>query len=372
MARPKKWPPTLHLHRSSGQAYVRINGRNVYLGRYDSPESREAYQRILAAGGAPAPKPTAGVTVAGVIARFLADAEATRDPRGREVEQFKLSLAPVLRLYGSRPADEFDADALEVVQRALASGSWLTDKERAVRAKRKQSCALSRNVVNRRVVRIRTAWRWAERKKLVPEGRWAALCALPGLPKGAKGVRCLPRRQASSRADVERVAAACVAPAGAMLLLQWLSGMRSCEVRLMRVGDVDRSDQECWWYRVPEEADKNSWRDGTPRVVPLGPDCQRLLGPLLAGEPAAYVFLNRLGAPYTTWAYAHAVANGSKKAGVKVTPYQGRHSFKARVTREHGLDCARAALGQKSLGTTNGYAAELDLELAKEAVRKPA
>jgi integrase len=66
------------------------------------------------------------------------------------------------------------------------------------------------------------------------------------------------------------------------------------------------------------------------------------------------------------------VANGSKKAGVKVTPYQGRHSFKARVTREHGLDCARAALGQKSLGTTNGYAAELDLELAKEAVRKPA
>ena len=39
--------PRYCLHKASGRAYVRIDGKQVYLGPYDSPESRRKYQEIL-------------------------------------------------------------------------------------------------------------------------------------------------------------------------------------------------------------------------------------------------------------------------------------------------------------------------------------
>ena len=56
MARPRNPVPTYRRHKASGQAFVRVDGRNVYLGRYDSPESKREYERVCAevrAGGAP-------------------------------------------------------------------------------------------------------------------------------------------------------------------------------------------------------------------------------------------------------------------------------------------------------------------------------
>ena len=40
-------PPRYSRHKS-GQARVRFNGKTTYLGRYGSPESKEAYTRVLA------------------------------------------------------------------------------------------------------------------------------------------------------------------------------------------------------------------------------------------------------------------------------------------------------------------------------------
>src|SRR5262245_38539081 len=40
--------PQARLHKPSGQARVRICGRDVYLGRFGSPEARAAYERLLA------------------------------------------------------------------------------------------------------------------------------------------------------------------------------------------------------------------------------------------------------------------------------------------------------------------------------------
>ncbi len=34
--------------RSKDRAYVRLNGRRHYLGEYGSPESKEAYRRLIA------------------------------------------------------------------------------------------------------------------------------------------------------------------------------------------------------------------------------------------------------------------------------------------------------------------------------------
>jgi hypothetical protein len=47
MGRPRKEVCSYLLHKASGQARVRINGRDIYLGRYGSAESKEAYARLV-------------------------------------------------------------------------------------------------------------------------------------------------------------------------------------------------------------------------------------------------------------------------------------------------------------------------------------
>ena len=42
--RPRKY----QLHKATGQARVRINGHDIYLGKYRSPESEERYRQVIA------------------------------------------------------------------------------------------------------------------------------------------------------------------------------------------------------------------------------------------------------------------------------------------------------------------------------------
>ena len=44
----KKQQPKYALHKATGQARVRINGKSIYLGPYDSEESRRRYDEIVA------------------------------------------------------------------------------------------------------------------------------------------------------------------------------------------------------------------------------------------------------------------------------------------------------------------------------------
>ena len=53
MSRPRNAVPVYRFHKPTGQAYVRLpdgtGGRQmVYLGGFDSPESKAAYERVLA------------------------------------------------------------------------------------------------------------------------------------------------------------------------------------------------------------------------------------------------------------------------------------------------------------------------------------
>ena len=45
MSRQRK--PAYTLHKATGQARVRINGKDHYLGRFGSPESRDEYDRLI-------------------------------------------------------------------------------------------------------------------------------------------------------------------------------------------------------------------------------------------------------------------------------------------------------------------------------------
>jgi hypothetical protein len=71
--------PSYRLHKARGCAVVTINGKNHYLGPYDSPESHEKYARLIAEwqanreGLAALPSPTSNgdLTISPLILCYL-------------------------------------------------------------------------------------------------------------------------------------------------------------------------------------------------------------------------------------------------------------------------------------------------------------
>ena len=39
--------PSCRLHKTSGRAVIRLNGRDIYLGKYGAPESEAKYNRVI-------------------------------------------------------------------------------------------------------------------------------------------------------------------------------------------------------------------------------------------------------------------------------------------------------------------------------------
>jgi integrase len=261
--------PSYRLHKPSGQAVVTLNWRDFYLGQWNSPESRAEYDRLVAEWLArgrtlPTASAPADLTVTGVILAFWDFAEKRYPPSGRELENFRLSLQPLRDLYGHTRAREFGPRAIKTVQQRMIELDWC------------------RNVINRRVTRIKTMFKWAESEELVPASTLHALQTVRGLSKGMPGVRETARIEPAFWNDLAVILPYCTRTVAAMLQLQWWSGMRSCEVRIMRTRDIDRTNP-AWLYRPVKH--KNDWRaDDQQRVVVLGPKCQQILAGWLRPE----------------------------------------------------------------------------------------
>src|SRR5262245_38590261 len=107
------------------------------------------------------------------------------------------------------------------------------------------------------------------------EPPYHALQTVRGLSKAMPGVRETAPVEPAFWDEVKQIVPHCSRPVAAMLELQWLTAMRSGEVRVMRTLDLDVSRPDVWFYRPgsdegPSGAHKNSWR-GQGRVVALGP-----------------------------------------------------------------------------------------------------
>ena len=77
--------PAYRLHKSRGLARVIIDGRHIYLGKYNSPESWEKYRKLIAewmvTHRAPEEPTTPAIqavnlSIAGLVARYLEFAES--------------------------------------------------------------------------------------------------------------------------------------------------------------------------------------------------------------------------------------------------------------------------------------------------------
>ena len=157
-----KWgsrPPQARLHKPSGQARVRIDGNEIYLGKFGSAAARQRYAEVIAdwtarrAGGA-STAPTAPVTVSIAVFRFW-EWSRTRyvDPSGtptRTADNYGEALRPLRQMFGELPLAELGPSKLYEYQAALVKRG------------------LARTTVNTRVGKVRRFVRWCIGRELAP------------------------------------------------------------------------------------------------------------------------------------------------------------------------------------------------------------
>lgn len=393
MGRPRKAVPSYRLHRRSGNAMITVYSsdgrrRDIYLGRFNSPESKAEYRRITAEMDAknsldtmPSPSmpagPVPGLTVAEMLCYFWEHAE-TYYKRGRELEGFSLSAKYLRELYDPTPAANFGPRALEQIRNCMI---------------RQELCC---KIINQRINRIKTIFGSAVSKELIPASVHHGLKALDSLKPGRSAANdhkpIKPVKEEIYLATLPH----CPKPIAAMLRFLRETGCRPGELCIMRPCDLD-TDQTVWEYTVPNH--KTAHR-GHDRIVFIGPKAKMILKPYLADcPPDQYEFSpgrerrkrfaemrekrktkvqpsqidrakpmpkKRPGLRYTPRSISCAVALACLKAGIAPWfPYQLRHAFASQARRFHGLEAAQVLLGHRDLRATQVYA-ERDKEKARE------
>lgn len=116
----RKSRPAYTEHKPTGQARVRMNGRDHYLGEYNSPESRDRYndlmQEWLITDGDVS---RYTLTIDDLALMYLAHAKTHYKKNGKqtsEVKCIKTALRFLLSQYGTKRARDFGPKALKKVR----------------------------------------------------------------------------------------------------------------------------------------------------------------------------------------------------------------------------------------------------------------
>jgi integrase len=291
MPRPSTLQPKYRHYKPKDPAVVRLDGRDVYLGKYGSPESptlshrpvarwlaREAAEPDEDQQGTPkiAREEPVSPTVGELIAAFWtqhADGHyrhADGTPTG-ELDNFRDSLWPLRRLYGAPAAAAFGPKCLKLVRQAVIDAG------------------LARTTINQRVGRIVHLFKWGVEQELIPPAVHQALKAVAGLERGRTAARESSPVRPVPEADVEAIRPHVSRQVWAMIELQRLTGMRSVEVTIMRTADLDTSGAV--WAYVPRR--HKTGHRGHDRTIYLGPRAQAALEPWLRADPSEFLFSPR-------------------------------------------------------------------------------
>lgn len=268
---PAKKKPAYLLHKPTGQARVRIDGKDHYLGAYDSPQSYSRYDALVTAWLRKQELLSVTLTVDALVLLYLDYANSFYVKDGKptsEIDRLRSVVRPLVRLFGTTWAREFGPLKLKRVREELVKLGW------------------TRSTVNSQVDRLKRMFRWAVENEHVPPSVLTALEAVAGLRKGKTAAPDRPPVQPVPSATVDATLPHLSPIVADMVRLQRLTGMRPAEVCLLRPCDIDRTG-EVWTYRPSSHKTEHKGRE---RVVFIGPKGQDVLRGYLLRDASAFCF----------------------------------------------------------------------------------
>ena len=373
--------PGYLLHKATGQARVRIQGRDYYLGRHNSPESWKRYRQLIAQYFANDQAPLSiaindCTSIAELVSQYVEFAEEHYAYNPDELYRIKAAIRLLIEHYGSIGVNDFSPKKLkDVRQRVIDRRNSRTGRP------------LSRKYVNQLTAVIKKIFKWGVSEELVPVTVHQALDTIQGLRKGrAKDVKESKRIKPVPDDDVAAILPFLQPEVATMVQVQLLAGMRPDEVTQIKPNSINQTS-EIWAYTIlgrfgegsnDSTGSKLDWLENVDKKeVLLGPKSQELLLTWIEQcKPNEYLFspkrvcqrlgrVNRSRPPrerYDDESYCQAVQRACRRAGVPVwTPGRLRHNAATRIRQEFGAEAARLVLGHRHLSTTEIYA-ERDTE----------
>lgn len=344
--------PAYRLHKPSGQARVRWQGQEIYLGKFDSPESRKRYAELLTkvVTGATIDLESVarrsqartspcddGLSINELCVLFLkhADQHYRKDgKRTSEYDLLTLAIGPLKELFGVTPVEQFGPLALKAVREAMIAKGW------------------TRGTINAEVGRIRRIFRFAVENELLKDATvLQKLEAVSPLLAGRTEAPDNDPRQAVPQTQIDAVRKKVSERCRDLIDLQLYTGARPGELMKLTNAMIDRTG-DVWTAELREH--KTVHRGKTRKLV-FGPKAQLVLRKYLSAEPAARLF------PFRLDSYRHAIGRACEKLNLPHwTPHWLRHNVATRVRDEFGIEAAQAMAGHSSPMMTAHYASKLD------------
>jgi hypothetical protein len=171
--------PAYRLHVQSGLARVILNGRHIYLGRFDSPESRAAYDQLVRK-----------LLTERASAEIEARALISKDLTVAEVAAAYLKFARVYYTKNGRVTTEYNHIVSAVKAVTDRHSHELVTQFGPLKLKQIRAdwvaAALVRRQINKRMDRIKRMIGWAVEEEHCPASVHHALKSILGLKKGRR------------------------------------------------------------------------------------------------------------------------------------------------------------------------------------------
>jgi len=386
--------PKLCRNKTRDAAFVYRDGKKIYLGRWNAPETIAAYRRYIAELTS---EPTrvvgkrdetnAVATLAELAAAFLTDRAEYYVKNGKQtgqLDRFRAALEFPLRYFPATPVDDFGPKKLLFCRDEM-----------------EKSGRFARSYINTLINCVRTVFRWGVGLELVRPETLVGLQAVPPLKRDKSTAREVAPVEPVPGPVVDATLPFLPDRVAAMVRLQRLTGMRPGEVCAMRAGDVDRSGA-VWIYTLRTDKTAHRRAASAKKRVPLGRRAQAILTPYLvekADAPDAFLFSPRDAARdraferrqrrqtpltpsqaardaapktrryndfYAENLYCKIIAKGAERAGVeRWAPNRLRHLYATEVRAKFGLEAAQIMLGHARADVTQIYA-ERDFQKAAQ------
>ncbi len=386
----QKSVPSYRYHKARDCAVVTINGRNFYLGPFNTPASKEKYARLIAefavtGNATPQPRSTQRppLTITELCVSHWQWAQAYYQRGGKPTGQLhivKMALREVRQLYGGTHACDFGPLAFRALQESMVAAGR------------------SRNVINQLCAIVRRMFRWAASHEMLPASIFQSLATVPGLKRGRTAARETAPVQPVDDATFQAALPYLSPVVADMARLQAMTGARPTEICRIRPTDVDTST-EVWVYTPAEHKTEHH---GRQRRIFIGPRGQDILRAYLLRPSDSYCFSpvdserkrhvemrdrrktklqpsqrdRRKAKPkrqpqdhYTKDSYARAIRRACEKAGVTSwSPNRIRHAAGTAIRKRYGIEAAQTVLGHSKASTTEIYA-ERDFARAAQVMK---